>query len=131
MAKSIDLRDSKYPELFEPVLTSLKKKPSNKLFSESSNNIHIIFEDNDSNPLQLPIRRRPVLKRRHEYQFPCVSVLGKRKLEMPSNNDKERYRQENSQDLFSTNVFYNDKQCCLNNSYKAKINYWRKKYLTK
>lgn len=147
MSKSIELRDSERPEFFEPMPVSPKKKPSSIFFVESSGNIHIKFEDIESAPLCIPVRRKPVIRRRPGYYFPALSVLGKRKLEIafgPGMNDKERYGQEIPPDFFKTNVGHNafpsriEGLIAPNNSpvnhknlYETKINYWREKYQTK
>lgn len=142
MSKSIDLRESERPEFFEPMPLSPKKNVSNIFFVETSGNIHIKFEDIESTPLRLPIRRKPIIRRRPGYKFPYVSVLGKRKLEVAFGfgmNDKERYGQEIPPDFFKTNIGHNafpkEGYIAPTNSpinyYETKMNYWREKYQTK
>lgn len=139
MSMLSNLCDSKRPEFFEPMPYSPKKKSSNMFFVETSSKIHIKFEDNKSAPLQLPIRRKPIIRRRFGNYFQTVSILGKRKLEDTFGvgmNDKERYGQEIPPDFFKTNVGHNtiSKETYANssnNSYETQLNYWREKYQIK
>ena len=129
MSKSNDLRKSERPEFFEPMMYSKKL----------STNVCIKFEDIELTPLQIPVRRKPVLRRQPGYNFPLVSILGKRKRNATFNfamNDKERYGQEIPPDFFKTNVGHNafskDGYIAPTNSpihsYEAKISYWKEKY---
>ena len=148
MSKSIKLRDSERPEFFEPKPVSPKKyNASSVFFVETSGNIHIKFEDIESAPLCIPVRRKPILRRRPGYYFPIVSVLGKRTVEEAFGrgmNDKERYGQEIPPDFFKFNQGHNafpsrmegfiapvNSPVNSKNLYETKINYWREKYQTK
>jgi hypothetical protein len=114
------------PDFFEP-------KPISK-------NIHIKFEESK------PIRKKPILRKRNEYCFPLVSILGKRKLEVAFGfgmNDKERYGQEIPPNFFKLNHGHNaypSYECYTYNKhtttdfthlYEDRIQYWRQKYQTK
>jgi len=126
MSRQINLCE--HPEFFEPKPVSPKKMNANSVFFvESSGNIHIKFQGFQ------PIRRKYVLRRRPDYNFPIVSVLGKRTVEDAfglGTNDEERYGQKIPPEFFNTNIGHNViiKNDLVNSPINKKINYWREKY---
>lgn len=77
----------------------------------------------------MPIKRKPVIRRRINTDVNVTSILGKRKMEEEYGsvmNDSERYGQEIGPNFFETNVGHN---LYTSTSYtKEKIKYWREKY---
>ena len=88
-------KEELYPDFFQP---KAKLPVIIKFYADNSGNIHI--------------RRKPLIKRRHEH----VSILGKRKLAdafgLKIYNDKDRYGQEIPADFFNTNIGHG---VCLHN----------------
>lgn len=99
-------------------------------------NIHIKFEE----------RRKPVLKRRHDFIEHVDSILGKRKIEEAfgrGTNDRARYGQEIPPDFFKNNyghpVYPSREYYTYNKNttkdfthlYEDRIKYWRQKYRSK
>jgi hypothetical protein len=78
-------------------------------------------------------RRKPVLKRKHQYNENVISVLGKRKLDEvfgAGMNDDNRYGCEIPPDFFNSNIghiVYTKKS----NEFENVLKYWYNKYNTK